>query len=331
MTDWGQPSIFALKSDQAFAGAVCQALRLPMARSEERDFEDGEHKSRPLESVRGKDVYLIASLASDARQSVNDKLCRTLFLLGALRDAGARRLTALVPYLCYARKDRRTKPRDPVTTRYVARLFESVGLDRMVTIDVHNLAAYENAFRIGIEHLEARPLLVDYFARELSAPEQPVAVVAPDIGGVKRAERFREALERRLGRRIGTAFMEKLRSEGKVTGEAFAGEVASHTAIIIDDLIASGTTLARVADACRKRGARAVYAAATHGVFTLQASAVLREASLDRVIITNSVQPARLDAALIGHKLVTLDLVPLVAEAVRRLHTDGSLTELVEI
>jgi ribose-phosphate pyrophosphokinase len=251
-----------------------------------------------------------------------------LFFLGALRDAGAARLTAIIPYLCYARKDRRSKPRDPVTTRYVAALFEAVGIDRILTLDVHNVAAYENAFRRPAEQLEARPLLIDYFAELLG--NEPAVVVAPDAGGIKRAERFRQGLERRQGRAVAVAFAEKHRSEGKISGELFAGEVTGHVAIIVDDLIASGGTLARVADACRGRGARAVYAAAAHGVFVGEASRVLSGSALDRVVITNSVTPLSIASDLLGTKVVALDIAPLFAEAIARLNASGSLVELVE-
>ena len=122
---------------------------------EERECEDGEHKARPLISVRGKNVFVVQSLYGDDRQSGNDKLCRLLFSIDALKDAAAARVTAVVPYLAYARKDRKTKPRDPVTTRYVAALFEAVGIDTVMTLDVHNLAAFQNAFRCRPEHLEA--------------------------------------------------------------------------------------------------------------------------------------------------------------------------------
>jgi ribose-phosphate pyrophosphokinase len=154
--------------------------------------------------VRGKDVFVIQSLYSDARESVNDKLLRLLFFLGALKDASAERVTAVVPYLAYARKDRKTQSRDPVTTRYVAALFEAVGVDRMMTLDVHNLAAFQNAFRCRTDHLEARKLFVDYFAPLLR--DREIVVVSPDIGGVKRAEQFRRSLSRVLDRAIPTAF-----------------------------------------------------------------------------------------------------------------------------
>lgn len=320
--------VFALKSSRALGEAICNRLDLSLAAHEERGFEDGEHKSRPLESVRDKDVYVISSLHGDGELTVNDKLCRALFFLGALRDAGAGRLTAVLPYLCYARKDRRTKPRDPVTTRYVAALFEAVGIDRMVTIDVHNPVAYENAFRKPAELVEAFPLFVDHFTRRLG--QRRATVVSPDAGGAKRAERFRQKLEHALSRPVESALMGKSRSEGVVSGEAFAGDVQGRVAIIIDDLIASGTTLARAAEACRARGAAEVHAAATHGLFVAAASGVLERAALDSVVITNTVPPAHLAPDLLRNKIVVLNVAPLFAECIRRLHTGGSLVELIE-
>jgi ribose-phosphate pyrophosphokinase len=207
--------IFALDESREFGAAAAGALSLDLAAHEAREFEDGEHKLRPLENVRGADVYLIASLYGEPARSVNDKLVRLLFFAGALKDAAAQRVTAVLPYLCYARKDRRSKPRDPLSTRYVASLLESVGLDAVLTIDVHNVAAYQNAFRIRAEHLEAKSLFVEHFAPLLGAA--PVAVVSPDIGGVKRADAFAASLERRLGRPVARAFMEKYRSEGVVS------------------------------------------------------------------------------------------------------------------
>jgi N-terminal domain of ribose phosphate pyrophosphokinase len=197
-------SIFALGASRDFGERVSACLGIPLSALEEREFEDGEHKARPLVSVRGKDVFVIQSLYGDSRQSVNDKLCRLLFFLGALRDASAASVTAVAPYLCYARKDRKSKSRDPVTTRYVAALLEAVGADRVVTMDVHNLAAFQNAFRIHTDHLEAKNLFVEYFV-PLVRPliqQAEVVVVSPDAGGVKRAEDFRQALGRSLLRQL---------------------------------------------------------------------------------------------------------------------------------
>ena len=164
--------LFALGSSSEFGATVSRALGVPPAPHEERLFEDGEHKCRPLASVRGRDVFVVQSLYGETGESGNDKLCRLLFFIGALKDAAAARVTALVPYLCYSRKDRKSKPRDPVTTRYVATLFEAVGTDRVVTLDVHNLAAYQNAFRCRCENLEAAPAVGPRHRGKPAAPRQ---------------------------------------------------------------------------------------------------------------------------------------------------------------
>ncbi len=324
----GEIAIFAPDSNNDFGERVGAHLGLSLSAHEERIFEDGEHKMRPLVNVRGRDVFVIQSLYGDERFSVNDKLCRMLFFLGALRDASAERITAVVPYLCYSRKDRKTKPRDPVTTRYIAGLFEAVGTDRLITMDVHNLAAFQNAFRIRTDHLEAKKLFVDYFA-PLVQGEQ-VVVVSPDTGGVKRAEDFRRALTRAIDRDVSSAFLEKYRSDGLVSGETVVGEVSDMVAIIIDDLISSGTTLQRAADSIRARGAKTIYAAATHGLFNENANKILSAAPLERILITDTVPAFRLDPDLALNKLAIVGATSLFAEAIERINSDGSITELLE-
>jgi ribose-phosphate pyrophosphokinase len=277
--------------------------------------------------VRGNDVYVLANLAGDARRSANDRLCKLLFFIGALKDAGAFRVTAVAPYLCYSRKDRQTKSRDPVTTRYVAQLFEAVGTDHVITLEVHNLAAFQNAFRCDTDHLDADRLLGEHFAGVVG--EGPVAVASPDVGGVKRAERLREHLEARLGRPVSKAFMDKQRSMGKVTGDIFAGDVSGRTVVILDDLISTGTTMARMAVACRERGAEKVYLAATHGVFSGGAPAIVGEASIDGIVVTDSISPLRLDRERLGDRLVVLSVAGLLAEAIARSHAGGSIEELL--
>jgi ribose-phosphate pyrophosphokinase len=306
---------------------VGERLGIEPARHEERAFEDGEHKIRPLESVRGRDAFVVQSFASDADLSVNDKLVRVLTLVGALRDAGAQQITVVAPYLCYARKDVRTKPRDPVTTRYIAALFEAAGTTRVVTVDVHNPAAYENAFRIPAELLTARPVFVEAFVSIIG--DRPVSVVSPDAGGLKRAERFREALERRLGREVPLGYLGKFRSEGLVRGGELAGDVEGRAAILIDDLISSGTTLARAAHVCRERGAPVVYAAATHGVFSEKADRVLTDSNLERIVLLDTLPPQNVGPEL-SRRLQVLDCAPLLASAIDRLHRGESLMEFID-
>jgi ribose-phosphate pyrophosphokinase len=319
--------LFALTSSRYLGQPVADRLGVALSRHEEREFEDGEHKGRSLVNVRAADVFVLHSLHDDDAESVNDKLCRLLFFIGALKDAAAASVTAIVPYLGYARKDRRTKPRDPVTTRYVAALFESVRTDRVVTVDVHNPAAFENAFRCPTEHLEARTLLLDHLLPRLQGT--PSVIVSPDIGGVKRVEAFRESLGRRGIESVGSAFMEKQRSAGVVSGERIAGDLADRTAVILDDLIGTGTTICRAAAACRKAGARRVLAVATHGLFLGNAGAALSAAGIDELVVTNTVPPFRLANSPLRERLTVLDTAPLLAEAIRRMHTGGSIVELL--
>lgn len=322
------PLLFALSESRAFGDRVAATLGLSLGEHKEREFEDGEHKIRSLENVRNRDVYVIQSLYSDPERSVNDKLCRLLFFLGALQDASAARVSAVLPYLCYARKDRKTKPRDPVTTRYLAQLLESMGTHRVVALEVHNPAAFQNALRCRSDHLEARRLWVDHFAPRLA--ERSVVVVSPDVGGAKRAEAFRQMLSRRLAREADMAFLEKYRSAGEISGQAVVGDIHDKVAIIVDDLISSGSTLVRAAGACRAAGAREVHAAASHGLFVGDADQTLTEPALDQLVITNTIPPFRLTAKAIQDKLTVLDAAPLFAEAIRRIHNGASLVELVE-
>ena len=320
------PIVFALAASRAFGEAVARKLGAPLAALEEREFEDGEHKARPLVGVRGRDVYVIHSLYSDATASGNDKLVRLLFFIGALKDASARRVTAVIPYLAYARKDRKTKPRDPVTTRYVACLFEAVGTDCVVTLDVHNPAAFQNAFRCRTEELTAGGLLARHFAALL--PEAEASVVSPDAGGTKRAEEFRRRLAATLGRPVGSAFAEKYRSSGVLTGDALVGDVDGKVAIIVDDLISAGNTMARAAQACRRGGATRVFAAASHGVFAAAANAVLADDALERIVVTDTVPPLRVMEPRLQSRLDQVSVAGLFAEAIRRLHGDGSIVDL---
>lgn len=315
--------LFAPQSDRPFGLAISRNLQIELAECEERDFEDGEHKIRPLSCVREKDVYIVQSLYSDPAKSVNDKFCRLLFFMGAIRDAGARRITAVIPYLCYARKDRKTKIQDPITSRYVAQLLECAGADVIVTMDVHNVAAFQNSFRKPCVHLEAIPVFLSYFVSQNL--QNSLTVVSPDAGGMKRAESFRQALSERLQCDIPLAMLEKHRSQGIVRGDIFAGDVAGRRAIIVDDLISTGTTLVRSAHACRERGAIDVIAVATHGLMVEKTSDVLADRALSQVVITNTVTPWHIQGTVAEGVVKILDVAPMFAQAIRRLHEGGPI------
>lgn len=327
--------LFTLEGGGRLGRQVAAHLGVEPSPHETREFDGGEHKIRPLVNVRDRDVHVLAALAGDDGLSANDRLCRTLFFIGALREASARSVTAVVPYLCYSRKDRQTKARDPVTTRYVAQLFEAVGTDRLVTVDVHNLAAFQNAARCRTDHLEATQLFVDHLAANGGfggSKDGDVVVVSPDIGGVKRADRLRRRLGDHLGRDIGLAFTGKLRSRGVVSGpDRVLGDVEGATAIVVDDMIVSGTTMARVSAALVDQGAASVHLVATHALFTPGATALFGDPSIDSVVVTDTVPPGRLAADAVGDRLVTLAMAPLLAQALSRIQSGGSLSGLLHL
>lgn len=318
----------ALSESESLAQAVRGAARLPQLALEERSFEGGEFKLRPLDSVRDRTVFLLQCLAANPKASVADRLLRLLFLAYGLRDAGAARRIAVLPYLTFARKDRRTQPRDPVNTRYVAELLEAAGIDRVVTLDVHNPAALDNSFRIPVDHLSALPMMVDHVARELSGAQ--LVVLSPDVGGVKRAQIFRELLEARLRRPVELGFLEKRRTGGKVSGGTLVGDVRGHVVLVIDDLCATGNTLMRAAAAANTAGAASTHVFFTHAPQVSGVAAVLNDPNIASVTTTDSVgfdcnplQPER------DGRLTILSTAPLFGSALRRMLSGVPLTPLL--
>ncbi|MDP4252259.1 MAG: ribose-phosphate pyrophosphokinase [Bacteroidota bacterium] len=320
--------LFALNSSRDFGEAVALELDMSLGEHEEVEFEDEEHKCRPLENVRGRNIFVIQSLYSDNDKSANDKLIRLLFFISTLKDASARHVTAIVPYLCYARKDRKTKSRDPISSRYIAQLFEAAGTDHIVTIDVHNIQAFQNSFRIPSENLEARKIFAGYLTPEIVNDD--VVILSPDIGGIKRAEQFQRTIAKHILNIPALAFMEKYRSSGQVWGEAVVGEVRDKTVIIIDDLVSTGGTLARSAAACKQAGAKKILAFATHGLFTGHPDKNLEEEGLQRIVVTNTIPPFRLEGTTVKEKLKVLNVAPLFAEAIKRMDEGGSISDLLE-
>ena len=324
------PLLFAPLASRAFGERMATALGVALAPLEERDYEGGEHKARPLVSPRGRAVYVIQSLSGDAAGSANDRLCRALFLIAALKDAGAAHVTACLPYLAYSRKDRRTKERDPVNSRYVAQLFEAVGVDHVMVMDVHNVAAYENAFRCSVDLLEAAPLLADRVIER--AGGEPLTIVSPDFGGAKRAQRVQELVAARTGADTGFAVFEKRRDSEAVSGELIVGPVAGRHAVIVDDLISAGTTVLRAVQSCRAAGAASVTAFATHAVFAPGAERLLGPDGPDRLYVTDTLLPTRLQSpAGTPDRLVVLPASALFAEAVRRIGAGESVVALREM
>jgi ribose-phosphate pyrophosphokinase len=278
--------LFALNASSALGFRIASQLGCGLDSHEEREFSYGEHKARPLVSVQGEDVYVISSLHGDRDFSVNDKICRLLFFIGALKDAGAGRVTAVSPYLAYSRKDSRTKSRDPVTTRYLATALQSIGTDRVITMDIHNLAAFENSFRCPTVNLETTELFADYFYR--TAGDDIDSIVSPDLGGIKATRRLADAYFRLSDRTLQFSVMDKRRSEGQVSGTGLIGNVGEHV-LIVDDMIGSGTTLCRATAACLEAGAARVSVGATHGLFQEGATALFAQTGIDTIAVSDSV------------------------------------------
>ena len=309
--------LFDIGADQRLGRHLAAVLGTTLATHEERAFEGGEFKIRPLESVRGESTFICQALCADATQSVNDKFMRLAVFTGALLDASASRVTAIVPYLGYQRKDRRTQSRDPVTTRYVARMLEAAGLNAVIAVDVHNRISFDNAFNIAKENVEAAPLFVDHCIG-LTEDAERIVIVSPDIGGVSRARSFAALIAERTQALVDLAFVEKHRSEDMVSGDLFAGDVGGAVAIVVDDMICGGTTMRRAAAACIAGGATAVHAAATHGVFGAGARESLDTPEIASILVTDTVRDVGERARALATKLTVLGIADLLAAAVKR-------------
>jgi ribose-phosphate pyrophosphokinase len=319
--------LFALHGSHALGEATAAAMGVALDPLEEREFEGGEHKSRPLVSVRGEDVYVLHALNGDHLRSPADKLLRLLFFIATCRENGAARVTAVAPYLSFMRKEQQTKPRDPVTTRYLAGLFEAVGVDMVVTIEPHSAAAFQNAFRCRTTQLDMRQPLAGAIARQVGGGR--TVFVSPDSGGMKRAHLLLEAYAAEGYGDPGFAMMEKHRSGDELTGTLFAGDVADADVVIVDDMIATGGTVLRTAETVRARGARRVLAVATHGLFNPGAERLFAGSTLDGVIVGDTAAPFDLPADADRSRLTTVSCAPLLGEAIRRLHAGGSIHRLL--
>jgi ribose-phosphate pyrophosphokinase len=311
--------LYTLDPDTTLAPSLAAALDETPAGFEDRVFDDGEHKWRPTSDPRGQDVVLLAPLHGDTDASPHDRLVRLLSMCATLQAHGAARVTALISYLAYARKDERTQPWDPLGPQLLARLLEAAGCAQAVVLEPHNPAAVENAFRFPLQALDAAPLF-DRWAAE-RAGVGALVVASPDPGGVKRVLRWRERLETRLGRAVGFAMVDKRRSLGALSGgRLVAGDVAGATVLLRDDLIATGHTLAQAAAALKHAGAVTVHACAAHGLFVGDADRVLAHSALDSFAVSDGVPPWRLPpACAAAARMTVLPAAPLLAAAVRDL------------
>lgn len=321
--------IFAPTESQALGLAASEKSGIPLAALEEREYAGGEFKLRPLQPVRDRTVFVVQSLAETQKSPIALRLVRLLFLIHGLRDAGAERVVVVIPYLAYARKDRRTKARDPVYTRYVAQQIEAAGADRVVLLDVHNASSVDNAFRVPVDHLSAMPMMAAHFIQHL--PHGKLAVASPDIGGIKRAQLFRELLERKTGQEVELVFVEKRRDGEVLSGGTVVGNPGGRAAIVLDDLCSSGTTLIKAATALRAAGAVSVHATVTHTPLEDGLAALAAADDIVQVVVTDSVghMPGLVSLGKRG-KVKVLPSGELLGCAMARMMTGDPLAPLAE-
>ncbi|MGE5159807.1 MAG: ribose-phosphate pyrophosphokinase [Gemmatimonas sp.] len=303
-------------SNRPLAEAISAYLHLPLTQASIRRFSDMEVFVEIQENVRGSDVYILQSTSYPA----NDHLMELLIITDALRRASARRITAVVPYFGYARQDRKSGSRTPISAKLVANLIAHAGADRVMTLDLH-AQQIQGFFDIPTDNLYAAPVMVrdikDRFELE------NVMVVSPDVGGVGRA--------RGLAKRINTplAIIDKRRERpGESEVMNVIGEVAGYTCILVDDIVDSGGTLVNAADALLAHGAKDVYAYITHGVLSGGAVTRVTSSRLKELVITDSIQPT--EAVRKAPNIRTLPIAPLIAEAIGRTAAEESVSSLFD-
>ncbi|HXF81171.1 MAG TPA: ribose-phosphate pyrophosphokinase [bacterium] len=307
--------LFSGSGNPALAREIADALAVPLAELSIFRYADGETGVRIEESVRGADVFVIQPTCPP----VNENLLELLVIVDALRRASAARITAVLPYFGYARQDRKMRPREPISAKLVANLLTAAGCHRILAVDLHAGQLW-GFFDIPLDHLPSRMILADYFARK---GLQNVVVVSPDVGGVPRAREF----AKHLGAPI--AIIDKRRDKPNQVKEIVhvIGKVYRRTAIIVDDIIDTAGTLTMGAQALLRRGVAEVYACATHAILSGPAVQRLANSRITELVVTNTIPlpPEK----LIG-KVTVLSVAPLLAEAIRRIHQDTSVSELFD-
>ena len=311
----GRLQVFSANANRALAEAIVQDLGIPLGRALVGAFRNGETRVRIEENVRGSDVFIVQPMCSP----VNQHLMDLLITIDAMRRASAGRITAVIPYYAYAKQEKKTAGREPISAKLVANLLVTAGVDRILTVDLH-APAIEGFFDIPVDHLRAAPILANYIKRE---GFQDLVVVSPDAGGVARADDFRS----RIGG--GLAIFSKMRHAPDTAAMLdMVGEVSGKVAIIVDDMISTGGTLIEAAHQLHERGATAVFAAAVHGVFADGALAQIAASRIERLWITDTLA-IDVEAAREARTAV-LSVAPLLAQAIQRIHKDLSVSSLFD-
>ncbi|MCK8826752.1 ribose-phosphate pyrophosphokinase [Natroniella acetigena] len=304
--------IFAGNANPDLAQKICDYLKTDLLSSEVKRFSDGEIGVEITESVRGDDVFVIQPTCPP----VNENLMELLIMVDALKRASAREITAVVPYYGYARQDRKAKPRDPVTAKLIANLLTQAGADRMLAIDLH-ARQIQGFFDIPVDNLFGAPILADYF---LEKDLDDIIVVAPDIGGVKRARDFAEKLNTSI------AIIDKRRPEANVSEVMnIIGDVQNKNVILVDDMIDTAGTITNAAAALKEQGAKDIFATCTHPLFSGPAIDRLKGSAINELVVTDTIP---LSKEKNFDQVTVLSVAPLMAKGIERIYNDQSVSVL---
>jgi len=306
--------IFCGNSNPALAISICQKLGLHLGQAKVKTFSDGEIRVEIGENVRGRDVYVVQSTCSPT----NNNLMELLIMMDALKRASAAKITTVIPYYGYARQDRKVVPRSPITSKLVADLLTTAGADRVVTVDLH-AGQIQGFFDIPVDNLYAASVILDYLRNNLI--KETTVIVSPDAGGTERARAFAKRLSSSL------AIIDKRRSGPNVSEVMnLIGDVRDKVAIIVDDMVDTAGTLTQAAKALREHGATAIYACATHGVLSGPAIERIESSEIQEMVITDTIPLS--EAAAQSRKIKVLSVAGLLAEAIRRIHSNESVSSL---
>lgn len=334
--------VFGLMGSREYSEKVANHLGTSLTPHVEKLFADGEcyvkSEQGSVGNVRGHNVFVIQSLYDDEVESAADKFMKLAFFVDSLRAASAHHVTVVVPYLAWSRQDRKTQSRAPVSTQAVAKMLESVGVQHCLFIDVHNIGAEQNAFRIPIDVLTAKNLHADWckehIRKDLDRNTCRLIVVSPDQGGLSRTTAFAETLAKRLGgwRPIEVGILDKLRDPAtqEITGHRISGaDVRDAQVIIYDDMISTAGTVGLAATVATNLGGKMMAICATHGLFAGQANEVLDKIDCP-IVVADTIKPFRLNAQNLA-KISFVDTTRLVSDAIWRIHTGtGSISELLQ-
>jgi ribose-phosphate pyrophosphokinase len=306
--------VFSGNSNPSLAEKICVGLGVPLGQAKVKNFSDGEIMVEISENVRGRDIYVVQSTCSPT----NNNLMELLIMMDALKRASAATITAVIPYYGYARQDRKVAPRTPITSKLVADLITTSGADRMVTIDLH-AGQIQGFFNIPVDNLYAAPVILEHLKKRFSNDQ--IVMVSPDAGGTERARAF----AKRLGCTL--AIIDKRRTSPNVAEVMhLIGDVKDKMAIILDDMIDTAGTLTQAAKALKDHGAKTIYACATHGVLSGPAIDRINESAIEEVVITDTIPLGEKQTRT--SKIKVLSISELLAEAIRRIHEDESVSSL---